>query len=99
MSAYIDELISKLSAKYQEQEGSLDKSIKFDLTDEGTFIVEGRDIAKCEPDKEAACTLVLTKETLDEVIAGTLNPMMAVMGGKIKLEGDMMAAMALKDLL
>ena len=41
----------------------------------------------------------LSLDDLDSLIAGDLNPTMAFMSGKIKVEGDMTVAMALSQLL
>lgn len=50
-------------------------------------------------DKDADCTIITTIDTLEALRAGSLNPMMAVMGGKIKIKGDMGVAMQLQSLL
>lgn len=49
--------------------------------------------------KDADCTIITTIETLEALRSGSLNPMMAVMGGKIKIKGDMGVAMQLQSLL
>ncbi|MFN7119030.1 MAG: SCP2 sterol-binding domain-containing protein [Saprospiraceae bacterium] len=49
--------------------------------------------------KDADCTIVTTIETLEALRSGSLNPMMAVMSGKIKIKGDMGVAMQLQSLL
>ncbi|RUZ70765.1 sterol-binding protein, partial [Mesorhizobium sp. M7A.F.Ca.US.006.01.1.1] len=41
----------------------------------------------------------LSLDDLDSLIAGDLNPTMAFMTGKIKVEGDMTVAMALSQLI
>jgi len=50
-------------------------------------------------DKEADCTITTTLETLMGLQSGDVNPMMAVMSGKIKIKGDMGLAMKLQTLL
>ena len=50
-------------------------------------------------DKEADCTISTSMETLMGMQSGDVNPMMAVMGGKIKIEGDMSLAMKLQSLV
>ncbi|MEZ4985881.1 MAG: SCP2 sterol-binding domain-containing protein [Saprospiraceae bacterium] len=50
-------------------------------------------------DREADCTVSVTPENLLALIKGDLNPMMAVMTGKIKIKGDMGVAMKLQSLL
>lgn len=49
--------------------------------------------------KDADCMITTTIETLEALRSGSLNPMMAVMGGKIKIKGDMGVAMQLQSLL
>ena len=50
-------------------------------------------------DKEAGCTISASQETFEKLKSGDLNPMMAVMGGKVKIKGDMSLAMKLQSLL
>jgi len=50
-------------------------------------------------DAEADCVITTSAETLQKVTSGDLNPMMAVMSGKIKIKGDMGFAMKLQSLL
>ena len=50
-------------------------------------------------DKEADCTISTSLETLMGLQSGDVNPMMAVMSGKIKIKGDMGLAMKLQSLL
>jgi len=50
-------------------------------------------------DAEAACTISTDLETFMQLKNGDLNPMMAVMSGKIKIKGDMSLAMKLQSLI
>ena len=50
-------------------------------------------------DNEAQCTITTSIETLGKINSGDLNPMMGVMSGKIKIDGDMGLAMKLQSLL
>jgi putative sterol carrier protein len=50
-------------------------------------------------DAEADCTISTSLETLMKLQSGDLNPMMAVMSGKVKIKGDMGLAMKLQSLL
>jgi putative sterol carrier protein len=50
-------------------------------------------------DGEADCTITASSETIKKMRTGDLNPMMAVMSGKIKIKGDMGLAMKLQSLL
>ena len=49
-------------------------------------------------DKPADCLVEVGFDDFKSLISGDLNPMAAVMGGKIKIKGDMTVAMKLKSL-
>lgn len=65
--------------------------IHIDMTEENAVITN--------EDKEADTVVTTTVDTLDKLRTGDLNPMMAMMGGKIKIKGDMGLAMKLQGLL
>lgn len=46
----------------------------------------------------ASCTIKLSLENFDKMLSGNLNPMMAFMGGKMKIDGDKGVAMKLASL-
>ena len=50
-------------------------------------------------DLEADCTITVSTEVLEKLRDGALNPMMAVMGGQIKIDGDMGLAMKVQSLM
>jgi putative sterol carrier protein len=52
-----------------------------------------------EKDKDADCTISTSLEVLLKLKNGEINPMMAVMGGQIKISGDMGLAMKVQSLL
>ncbi len=72
-------------------------SVKFDTGSNGVIVIDGSTISTT--DAPADCTIKLSLDDLDSLIAGDLNPTMAFMSGKIKIEGDMTVAMALSQLL
>ncbi len=47
----------------------------------------------------ARCTVVITDADLLNVVNGRLNPQMAFMSGKLKIQGDMGLAMKLQQIL
>ncbi len=49
-------------------------------------------------DLEAECSIVVAKDDFDRLMTGELNPMMAFMGGKLKIDGNMGIAMKLSSL-
>ena len=49
-------------------------------------------------EKDAPCTLKMSLENFGKMMEGSLNPMMAFMGGKMKIDGDKGVAMKLASL-
>lgn len=47
---------------------------------------------------EAQCTIKMKLENFEKMMSGDMNPMMAFMTGKMKIEGDKGAAMKLASL-
>jgi putative sterol carrier protein len=47
---------------------------------------------------DAQVTLVMDAETLRDIVSGETDGMQAFMGGKMRVEGDMMLAMKLSEL-
>ena len=78
---------------------SIGKTLKFSF-DEGTVFVDltGPTPEISNEDKDADCTIITSVETLNKLRSGALNPMMAVMSGKVKIKGDMGVAMKLQSL-
>lgn len=75
-------------------------SLKFNLGGEIVHIDgTGDSNVVTAEDKEADCTVNISKEDFMALLKGDLNPMMAFMGGKIKIDGDMGVAMKLQSLL
>ena len=75
----------------------LDTSIKFDCGPEGAISLIG-DTAYLE-DRPTECTLHISQPDLEKLLAGKLNPMTALATRRIKVSGDMKAAMKLAQVL
>jgi putative sterol carrier protein len=73
------------------------KSVKFDLGSDGVIVVDGQSVST--QDADADCTITMTKDNFEDLIAGELNPTMAFMTGKIKVAGDMSIAMQLSQVI
>lgn len=92
----VDQFAAGVRHKLGEKSG-LDATIKF-VFDCGKVVFID---AKSSPnlvhhnDDPADVTLRLAIETVNQLYRGELNPMMAVMSGKIKIEGNAMVAMKL----
>ncbi|MFW8593839.1 SCP2 sterol-binding domain-containing protein [Cribrihabitans neustonicus] len=76
---------------------SFDGSLKFDCGDDGVIVLADGSAATL--DRDTDCTLRLSTENLQKLLAGKLNPMTAVMMGKIRISGDMGVAMKLSKLI
>ena len=74
-----------------------DKSVKFDLGDDGVIVVDGQNVST--EDAGADCTITISKDNFLALTAGELNPTMVFMTGKIKVAGDMSIAMQLSQVL
>ncbi len=86
--------------KQAENVSPLGAKLKFVL-DEDILMIDGsgnENLVSTE-DGDADTTIITSKETLMKLKSGDLNPMMAVMGGKVKIKGDMGLAMKLQSLL
>lgn len=78
----------------------IDGTMKFSLGN-NVFYIDGtgeRNVVTNE-DKDADCSISMAEGDFKKLIAGDLNPMMAVMSGKIKIKGDMGMAMKLQGLI
>ena len=92
-------IIAQLNEQAQSVE-PLGATLKFKV-DEHTIFIDGTgdENVISESDEDADCTITTSLETLMKLKSGDMNPMMAVMGGKIKIQGDMSLAMKLQSLL
>lgn len=89
----------EIAAKMQDavtKAGGLDKSVKFDFGDDGQIQAAGETVS--QEDLDADCTIKVSKEDFISLASGNLDPMMAFMSGKLKVEGDMSVAMGLQSL-
>jgi len=76
------------------------KTLKFDFGGQQIFIDgSGATNEVNTSNGNADCTLHLSLEDFQRLVKGDLNPMGAVMSGKIKIDGDMSVAMKLQSLL
>nr|WP_235016453.1 SCP2 sterol-binding domain-containing protein [Aquimarina sp. AU474] len=86
----------------QERAGkadSLNNTLKFNFGDEQLYIDGTGDKNMVSVDDKAAdCQVDIGFDDFMSLIKGDLNPMAAVMGGKIKIKGDMGVAMKLQTL-
>ncbi len=78
-------------------DAGLGKSCKFDLKGDGFIFIEGGTVSN--EDVPADCTIIVSKDDFEQMGQGKLDPTMAFMQGKLKVNGDMGVAMKLQPLL
>jgi putative sterol carrier protein len=78
----------------------LNNSYVFAIDGAGTWTVKVADgsVTVDEGDTGGDCTIATTAETFEKVVKGEQNPTAAYMSGKLKIKGDMGAAMKLQKL-
>jgi len=78
----------------------LDTSYLFDIEGAGRWHVDIHDghLHVSGDGGDADCTITTTSEVFERIVAGDQNPTTAYMTGKLKIKGDMGAAMKLQKL-
>lgn len=96
----VEKALRGLAQKLDGRKPGLTKTLKFDLGEAGIFrliILNGRTrLEKGDGDADAAMQTKL--EDAVQMFTGQLNPMVAVMIGKVKLSGDAQAFLLLQDI-
>lgn len=75
--------------------------VKFDFGDDGVVRVDGKSKPTVvdNEDREADCTVKVIMDDFVQIAQGTINPQMAFMTGKLRVEGDVSLAMQLGAIL
>jgi putative sterol carrier protein len=78
----------------------MSNSYLFEIEGEGEWLVTVADgkLKVTEGGGEADATITASGETFDKIVAGEQNPTTAYMTGKLKIKGDLGAAMKLQKL-
>ena len=78
----------------------MNNSYVFDIEGAGTWTVKVADggVTVEDGDTGGDCTISTSAETFEKIQAGEQNPTAAYMSGKLKIKGDMGAAMKLQKL-
>lgn len=90
----IDKAVEALQAKLN---GTFDGSAKFTIEGEGSIVLDESGVRAA--DDETDVTLIASADTFQDILSGDLNPTMAFMTGKLKVEGNMGMAMKLGGVL
>lgn len=87
------DVVSKINAIYQFNiSGAGGGSWSVDCTQPGGKVAAG-------PAAGAKCTVAATDQDFLAIVNGKLNPQMAFMSGKLKIQGDMGLALKLQQIL
>lgn len=95
MSELLNQALQALKAKV---DGGFDSAVKFDFEGEGALRLDENGAA-IDDGSDADCTITASADVFREMFEGTLDPTSAFMSGKLKIDGDMGAAMKLASIL
>jgi putative sterol carrier protein len=95
MTEVIDAAVTALNAKLAD--GGFDGTAKFVIEDEGCIMLD--EAGARAGDEEADVTMTADTDTFRSILDGSLNATSAFMSGRLRIEGDMGAAMRLGSVL
>ena len=101
MAESVQEFFDSLSTRADaEKTAGMNNSYLFDIEGAGQWVVSVSDgaITVAEGAGEADTTITTSEESFLAISRGELNPTSAYMTGKLKIKGDMGAAMKLQKL-
>ena len=101
MSASVQEFFDGLPARADSTKtAGMNNSYVFDIEGAGQWTVKVADgaVTVDEGGGDADVTISTSQEVFEKIVAGEQNPTSAYMTGKLKLKGDMGAAMKLQKL-
>jgi putative sterol carrier protein len=82
-------------------DSGLNASLKFDCGDEGVIYIDGKSTPNTVSNShaDADCTVGISLENLNAMLAGDLEPTTGFMAGKLKVSGDMSVALRLQRVI
>jgi putative sterol carrier protein len=90
---------NEMAAKLNDRQAWLPgKRIKFDFGDDGVVLIDGIAERVTEEDGAADTTIAISWDDLEALRRRELDPMSALMQGRIRIDGDMANAMQLAGL-
>lgn len=95
----LETITQKIAAAVGENSG-LGKTVKVDFGDAGKILINATDVPNkvTNEDGPADTTIQISIDDLKALAAGALDPMMAFMTGKMKIQGDLSVAQRLAPL-
>ena len=94
--ATLEEITARLKKAVAEQPVP-GKTVTIDLKGDGFVHISGNTVTN--DNAQADCTVIVSKDDLEAMTRGDLDPTTAFMTGKLKINGDMSVAMALQPIL
>ncbi|MGZ3272916.1 MAG: SCP2 sterol-binding domain-containing protein [Caulobacteraceae bacterium] len=94
--ATVAEITERLRTALTGRPG-LPKSLKLDFKGEGFIHVDGQTVTN--DDSPADCTVLVSRDDLEAMARGELDPMSAMLRGRLRIKGDMAVAMQLQSML
>ena len=101
MSDSVTEFFTGLPARVDPAKtAGLNNSYVFDIDGAGTWTVKVADggVTVDEGNTGGDCTISASADVFEQIVRGEKNPTAAYMSGKLKIKGDMGAAMKLQKL-
>ena len=101
MSDTVSEFFTSLPSKVDPgKTAGMSNSYVFAIEGAGTWTVKVADggVTVDDGDTGGDCTISASAETFEQIVKGEKNPTAAYMSGKLKIKGDMGAAMKLQKL-
>ncbi len=102
--ASVAELFQQMPARFDASKaGDMKASVQFDLSGDGggswaVNIADGKcDVVEGGVDSPTA-SVIMDAGDYSKMVSGDLNPMMAFMSGKIKVDGDLNSVMKVQQL-
>jgi putative sterol carrier protein len=102
----VDEIFNSMSDRVKaDQAAGVNMTLLFDLSGpEGgqwyVSVADGKaDVSKTAPAAAPVATVRMSAEDYMAMSSGSLNPMMAFMTGKVKVEGDLNSVMKFQQLV
>lgn len=82
-------------------DSGLGATLKFDCGTDGVIYIDGKSTPNTvsNDDTDAECTVGITLDNLNAMLAGELEPATGFMMGKLKVTGDMSVAMRLQRVI
>ncbi len=76
----------------------LDAVLKFDCGADGVLVIDGKSIPNSvsNENRDADCTITISRDDLEALLTGQLDPITGFMTGRFTVAGDMSVAMKLQ---